>query len=359
MDAYCCTHTHTTPQMAQTNETQARRSKRLHKEVEERPFGDEVEPPAKRRRICQMVARVSKRRREETTVPEDKETMEPPAKRRRVESDDDETKELPAEEETVVLRAVHIEVPLAEDETENPNAKAMVRLNSLQASVDALLDDLALAVRTSVPGPWLERLTQVLELPIPFLWLSVREKFGYHIPTPDSLAKMREFFGNRRVLSIGSGRAFVEKLLGLEVTCTDAMVSHGADATDFKPFMGVVKCRAEEAVVKFKDHHDGLLLCWPSYNDPMAFKALSAFAERNNPNARVVYIGEGKWGCTADDAFFDLLEDKFEQVFEIGSIVSPSDLHDSVQGYKLKPVKPAWAVPSINRNSAAFNTFRD
>jgi hypothetical protein len=352
--------------MAQTNETQAQRNKRLHQEVEERPFDDEVEPPAKRRRIYQMVVRVSKRRREETTEPEDKETTEPPAKRRRVDSNEEETKEPPAEEEEASngFKTCASEVLFAEEEAmlelRAKQVEVQLRHDRITASVNELLDDLALAIRKSVPGPWLERLAQVLELPIPFLWLSVREKFGYHIPTADSLAKMREFFGNRRVLSIGAGRGFVERLLGLEVTCTDAMLTHGANALDFKfkTFMDVVKCDAEEAMKKFKDH-DGLLLCWPSNNDPMAFEALSAFAERNNPNARVVYIGEGKWGCTANDAFFELLENKFEQVFEIEGVSMSSDLHDSVQGYKLKPVKPAWGVPAINWNSSAFNTFRE
>lgn len=41
-----------------------------------------------------------------------------------------------------------------------------------------------------------------------------------------------------------------------------------------------------------------LLLCWPPLQEPFALECLRAFR-----GERVVYIGEGKDGCTADEAF--------------------------------------------------------
>lgn len=46
-----------------------------------------------------------------------------------------------------------------------------------------------------------------------------------------------------------------------------------------------------------------LVLCWPLHNDDMASRALAAFR-----GDFVIYLGEGRDGCTGDSAFFDMLE---------------------------------------------------
>lgn len=52
-----------------------------------------------------------------------------------------------------------------------------------------------------------------------------------------------------------------------------------------------------------RTYRSALMLCWPPYEDSMAYSALRAF--RGN---RLIYIGEGKWGCTGNDAFHEELE---------------------------------------------------
>ena len=49
-----------------------------------------------------------------------------------------------------------------------------------------------------------------------------------------------------------------------------------------------------------------LLLVWPPYEDPMAFDAVTAYTEAGGQ--RVIYIGEGSGGCTANDDFFTLMD---------------------------------------------------
>jgi len=51
-----------------------------------------------------------------------------------------------------------------------------------------------------------------------------------------------------------------------------------------------------------------LLIVWPPYADPMASSALRAFR-----GAVVWYVGEGRGGACADVAFFDELEESWEQ----------------------------------------------
>jgi len=45
-----------------------------------------------------------------------------------------------------------------------------------------------------------------------------------------------------------------------------------------------------------------LFLCWPSYRDPFAARALAAYV-----GTRLIYVGEPAGGHTADDDFFSLL----------------------------------------------------
>ncbi len=47
-----------------------------------------------------------------------------------------------------------------------------------------------------------------------------------------------------------------------------------------------------------------LFLCWPCYNKPFAHDVLKAFTGKT-----LIYIGEYRGGCTADNDFFDLLDD--------------------------------------------------
>ena len=53
------------------------------------------------------------------------------------------------------------------------------------------------------------------------------------------------------------------------------------------------------------EHSDrALLLCWPPYASSFALECLEAYR-----GTTVAYVGEGRGGCTADDAFHDRLEE--------------------------------------------------
>jgi hypothetical protein len=62
-----------------------------------------------------------------------------------------------------------------------------------------------------------------------------------------------------------------------------------------------------ESVVK--DHQDrALFLCWPPYNEEMAFRCLAEYKGKT-----LLYVGEGEGGCNASDSFFNLIEKKFTE----------------------------------------------
>lgn len=73
-----------------------------------------------------------------------------------------------------------------------------------------------------------------------------------------------------------------------------------------------------------------LLLCWPPYNTSMAYDALVKF--KGNV---LIYIGEGRDGCTGDDKFHDKLIKEWDLYL---TIENPTwvDIYDSVFIYKRK-----------------------
>jgi hypothetical protein len=49
---------------------------------------------------------------------------------------------------------------------------------------------------------------------------------------------------------------------------------------------------------------DMYILSWPMYDSPLAYRIW----RRMHPGQELLYIGEGKGGCTANDAFFGAVE---------------------------------------------------
>jgi hypothetical protein len=74
--------------------------------------------------------------------------------------------------------------------------------------------------------------------------------------------------------------------------------------------------------------HRTLMLCWPPYADDFAQRALEAYR-----GDRLIFIGEGWGGCTADDTFFDILETRWEEEKYI-EIPRWSGIRDSLRIYK-------------------------
>lgn len=67
-----------------------------------------------------------------------------------------------------------------------------------------------------------------------------------------------------------------------------------------------------EAVLDSLESNWTLFLCWPCYNEPFAFNALSRYGGNH-----LVYVGEGNGGCCGDDRFFSMLNTCWEIVNEI------------------------------------------
>lgn len=147
-------------------------------------------------------------------------------------------------------------------------------------------------------------------------------QYAWSIPDPISLAFVSEHLGNTAI-EIGAGVgywAYCLAQLGTHVTCYDiappqriaANHWHSPRKGRYEALTGELRHVWQEVYYgnhnKAKQYTYPLFLCWPPMSS-MATQALKGY--RGNT---LVYIGEGSGGCTADDAFFALLDKEWESI---------------------------------------------
>lgn len=154
---------------------------------------------------------------------------------------------------------------------------------------------------------------------------SLRQKlvrqFAWAIPTKSvvnsiagHLAKMEV----KTLVSIGAGTGFWEHMLeksqykpsDCEVVAYDLNPPVGDEGCNpyrhVQQFMCIDPGGPEKAAEHGED--SALFLSWPPYAEPMAADSL-----RNFVGKMVVFVGEGRGGCTGDDEFHEMLSAEWEE----------------------------------------------
>jgi len=169
-------------------------------------------------------------------------------------------------------------------------------------------------------------------------------RYAWAIPDPASLAFIAEH-ANGRIVEIGAGTgywAWQLSQLGVDVVAYDRNPPdrggnhwhspRGADGNPSKQPMPVFFPVRRGGAPQAARHPDRtLLLCWPPYTSTVARRALRAYSGQ-----RIIFIGEGWGGCTADDAFFRALERGWVEVVA-HRLVQWSGIHDWATVYDRKP----------------------
>ena len=131
-----------------------------------------------------------------------------------------------------------------------------------------------------------------------------------------------EWVETRKCLEVMSGRGWFSKALrdkGIDVICTDDFSwAESGYLTWQDSVTKVENIDAVAAVEKYGSEIEILLMSWADTSNT-AYKVIKRLYEVN-PNALVVFIGEGMGGCTANDNFFnhfDEIDD--DSFFEVAS----------------------------------------
>jgi len=154
-----------------------------------------------------------------------------------------------------------------------------------------------------------------------------RRRYAYALPDEDLI---RRIAADAPIVEVGAGLGYWAWLLrqaGAEVRATDVRPpaqyydAGGRLCTtpsrrrgrpnewcEPRPAWTLVEEADAAAAAAAAPETAALLIVWPPYADPMAFDALRAFR-----GAVLWYVGEGRGGACADVAFFDELEESWEQ----------------------------------------------
>lgn len=145
-------------------------------------------------------------------------------------------------------------------------------------------------------------------------------RYSYAVPNAVTLLKIKDF--SNKICEIGAGTGYwlwMFKQLSMNIVGYDDFSTHYKDWQYSRWF----RLHAGGSL-SIKDHPDKtLFLCWPPMSS-MAHEALKAY--RGN---KIVYIGEGESGCTADDDFHNLLNEEWD-VEQYNIIPQWPGIHDNL-----------------------------
>lgn len=160
-------------------------------------------------------------------------------------------------------------------------------------------------------------------------------RYSWTITDPDSVAFIRNvaYYGLVDPMAGTGYWAYVLAQVNVDVVCydSDPPEEGGGENTwhpQAKPWVDIEKLDATLAVVKHPDRV--LMLSWPPYSEDIGVKTIEAYQGH-----KIVYVGEGRGGCTGSDAMFDLLDEEWEEIAE-QTPVQWWGLHDRITVYERK-----------------------
>lgn len=128
---------------------------------------------------------------------------------------------------------------------------------------------------------------------------------------------LANYIGDRKVLEVMAGNgmlAYTLKRSGIDIIATDNLSWERFSRKNPWP-IAIENIDAIQAIGKYGEKIDFLLMAWPMYNDPTGHGCMEELY-KTNPDAIVIYIGEWEGSCTADDAFFKCIEVLNDGYFE-------------------------------------------
>ena len=154
-------------------------------------------------------------------------------------------------------------------------------------------------------------------------------RFAWAIPTEEIIRQIAKF-SNNKIVEIGAGTgywAWLFEQTGVTIHAYQKYLqnNHCAHKIAYTKLL-----KGSPNILRKYNSNWALFLCWPPYSSPMAARCLRRFAGN-----KLVYIGEGDYGCTGDNVFHEMLDKQWKHIESI-DIPQWSGLHDYVQLYERK-----------------------
>lgn len=159
---------------------------------------------------------------------------------------------------------------------------------------------------------------------------SLCARYAWSIPSPGDMRWLAQMLGGRGVVEIGAGSGYWAWQIaqsGIDVVAYDLHGPGPDNKYATHRLYHPVETGDHAAVAGHPDR--ALLLCWPPYCSDMAARALKAYA-----GDTVVFVGEGPGGCTADDDFFALLDEGWDEIGVSPWHVTWRCIHCSMTAYR-------------------------
>jgi len=153
---------------------------------------------------------------------------------------------------------------------------------------------------------------------------SKRTKFikqiGFSLVSLNWIEPLSKWIGTRKCLEVMAGTGVISYALqqqGINIIATDdfSWKSHEDWEGNNRLWTTIENIDAIKAVEKYGRETNVIIMSWP-YMDDIALKVLQKMREVN-PSCVMIYIGEGCGGCTADDEFYNTMEEIEDDEFEI------------------------------------------
>ena len=120
----------------------------------------------------------------------------------------------------------------------------------------------------------------------------------------------------KNVIEIGAGTGFLSKQLienGVIVTAIDSHIKGQSDYGFALYHTPILHIDGIEYLKTYENIADCIILSWPNYDNDFAASIL----DNMQSGQRLYYMGEREGGCTANDRFFHLLEQKAEKNYSL------------------------------------------
>lgn len=160
---------------------------------------------------------------------------------------------------------------------------------------------------------------------------------GFALITRRFVKGLAKYIGSKKCLEILAGQGCLSKVLqdeGIDVIATDDY-SWSNRLNLNNTWTNVENMDCLEAIRKYGQDVSYIICSWIPYGSPIGYDILKVMDEVN-PNCKLIVIGEGPSGCTADDTFFENLEEIDTEEEFVKDFRSWSGIRDYVSIVKLK-----------------------